>query len=238
MDELVVTAATHRGLVRESNQDRIVIGPWIAAPDRPGPVTLRLAPADGPMAVIDGMGGHAGGDLAAAIAAEAIASHGSGAVAGAALAGLLRAANRSVYDRMEQVPSMAGMGAAVACVAVTDSEIVVANVGDVRAYLVSDGYLIQLSVDDVAADGALTASLGGRAAFEPVDPHLACEPASASRVLVASDGLFGSVELEVLEGLVGDDDAGFVSRLIDAALSAGGMDNVSVAVVRRSGWGG
>lgn len=235
MAELVVTAATHRGLVRESNQDRIVVGPWIGAPQRSGVLTLRIEAADGPVAVIDGMGGHAGGDTAAMLAAETIASHGSGTAEGAVLAGLIQAANRAVYDGMQHLPNLASMGAAVACVAVTATEVIVANVGDVRAYLVSDGYLIQLSVDDTAADGALTASLGGRAVFEPVEPHLAQEPLSNARVLVASDGLFGAVELEVMEGLVSDDDAQFVTRLVDAALSAGGIDNVSVVLVRVGG---
>lgn len=235
MPELIVTAATHRGLVRRSNQDRIVVGPWIAAPDRPGPVTLRVTTAEGPVAVIDGMGGHAGGGLAAMIAAETIASYSGGVEQADALTDLIQAANRSIYDRMEQLPAVAGMGAAVACATVTDTEVIVANVGDVRAYLVSDGYLIQLSVDDAAPDGRLTASLGGRTAYERIDPHVAREPADASRVLVASDGLFGAVELDVLEGLVGDDDVGFVSRLVDAALSAGGVDNVSVALVRGLG---
>lgn len=238
MTELCVTVASHRGLVRGSNQDRIVVGPWILGPDRFGPVEIRIAASDGLVAVIDGMGGHAAGDLAAMITAETIASFGQATGDDEQLAGVTQAANRAIYDRMEQLPEAVGMGAALACVAIVDGELAVVNVGDVRAFVINDGYLIQLTVDDTAPGGALTASLGGRGQFEAVEPHVLREPAGAMRVLLASDGLTGAVDVETLEGLVDGDDRGMVVRMIEAALAAGAPDNVSIALLRAVRQGG
>ena len=232
MTPLRVTVASNRGLVRESNQDRVVVGPWILAPDRDGTVAISLDASDGLVAVIDGMGGHAGGELAATIAAEIIASFGHGTVDVDALAGIAQAANRAIYDRMEGFPAVAGMGAALACVAVDDEDLLVLNVGDVRAYLINDGYLIQLSVDDLAPGGSLTASLGGRARFEGVEPHVLREPAGGMRVLLASDGLTGAVDLEALEALVVDDDVLTITRMLDAVIAAGAPDNTSIVLLR------
>ena len=232
MTELCVTVVSHRGLVRGSNQDRIVVGPWILGPERDETVVVRIDALDGLVAVIDGMGGHAAGDLAAMVAAESVASFGQVTGDVDQLAGVVQAANRAIYDRMERLAEAVGMGVALACVAIVDGELVVVNVGDVRAFVINDGYLIQLTVDDTAPGGALTASLGGRAHFEAVEPHVLREPAGAMRVLLASDGLTGAVDVETLEGLVDGDDRGTVARMLEAALAAGAPDNVSIALLR------
>ena len=235
MTELRVTVASDRGLVREANQDRIVVGRWILGPESEGPATIRADQSDWLVSVIDGMGGHAGGGIAATIAAETIASYGEHAAGAELLTGIVEAANRAIYDRMNQHPSLTGMGAAVACATFHGDDLLVVNVGDVRAYLINDSYLIQLSVDDTSPDGALTASLGGRAHFEPVAPHVVRESGGNElRVLLASDGLTAAVGLDALEELVVDDDTQLVTGMLDAVLAAGAPDNVSLALLRRT----
>lgn len=188
---------TARGRVRETNQDAVVVGGLIGVGDAVKYQGVSLIPASGGrvFAVVDGMGGYSGGEDAAVLVA-------------AELARLDGAPPREWFDSwMEAVSDKvfrAGigletptMGAAVAMLVVTSAHIVSVNVGDCRAYRLTDGYLGQLSVDDREPGGPaniLTQSLGG----EPrtLDAHTLREPLPAepgSRFLLCSDGIHGFV---------------------------------------------
>lgn len=236
MTGLVVTAATHVGRVRNVNQDRIVVGPWILAPDSPAVTALGCRPGTNIVAVLDGMGGHAGGEFAATAAAEIVASFGGMVEDETAAEALVRQANDAVYKRMASIPSLAGMGTTLVGLALAGDNVVVFNVGDARAYVEADGYLLQASTDDAVDSGALTQSLGGRRVYEAVTPHIVLEPATGRRFLLASDGLFGHIDHAQIEQCLGaiapDDDASAVGALIGLALAEGGPDNVSVVLVR------
>jgi serine/threonine protein phosphatase PrpC len=136
------------GLVRTENQDRIAIDPAI-----------------GLYAVLDGMGGHRHGALAAELAAAAIrhfleASRESLdvtwpfgydfslSVDANRLTTSIKLANRLVWRRAEEALEHAGMGTTVAALLLHDGQAVAANVGDSRVYLFRNGQLVQLSIDD------------------------------------------------------------------------------------------
>jgi protein phosphatase len=145
--ELRFGAATDQGRVRPRNEDRFV--------------------ADGELgffAVVDGMGGHAGGELASATIAEAVtgfiresASHSEKTwPAGmdsrlSALANRLqvaiRAANRTLATRAQTDAALEGSGATMAAALCGDSRIAVSNVGDCRVYLLREGHLQQITRD-------------------------------------------------------------------------------------------
>lgn len=241
MTRLVATVATHVGRARTINQDRVVIGHWLLAPDSTTVSSLECGPGTNIVAVLDGMGGHAGGEIAATTAAEVVASHGGAVESVAAAEALVHRANDAVYEQMASIPPLAGMGTTLVGLALAGDDVVLFNVGDARAYVEADGYLLQVSTDDAVETGALTQSLGGRPAYESVTPHVVLEPAAGRRFLLASDGLFGHVDHAQIEGCLGSDDAAAVDALMNLALGEGGPDNVSVVLVRvlcREGFSG
>ena len=227
---LHVTAVTHRGLVRNTNQDRIVAGRWVLGPDDPDPVEIDLA-LGATVAVADGMGGAAGGDLAAGLAAGVLAS----ASRDGGPIDAVHRANRALYETSDQVPGLAGMGVTIAGVSVGPDDAVIFNIGDTRVYVEVDDELIQTSVDDSSPNrpAAVTASLGGLASYEPVTPHVSRELSAGRRFLVASDGLTGAVgDTEIRNAMAGTDDLPAVRELLRLALDRGGPDNVSIAIIR------
>ena len=144
-------------------------------------------------------------------------------------------ANAAVYEHMQGMPSLAGMGSTLAGVAVVDDVAVVFNVGDARVYVEADGYLVQLSIDDSGSGGALTQCLGGLSSYRAVQAHVTTEAVAGQRFILASDGLFGHLGEQLLEACLVDDDEETARNLLEAALDSGGPDNVSIAVVRCPG---
>jgi PPM family protein phosphatase len=230
-----VVAVTHVGLIRERNEDRVVVGPWILAPDRVEAVAITLDRPPFVAAVLDGMGGHAAGAVAATVAAEVVASMGDTVDDEASAAYLAEWANAAVYEHMQGIPALAGMGSTLAGVAMVDDVAVVFNVGDARVYVEADGYLVQLAVDDSGSGGALTQCLGGLTSYRAVQAHVTTEAVADQRFILASDGLFGHLGEQALEACLVDDDEETVRNLLEAALDGGGPDNVSIAVVRFPG---
>ena len=232
-----LAAITHRGLHRKENQDRIVVDGVVLASGN-----ARLAQLDlgrrGLLAVIDGMGGHPAGGVAAAVAADVIASGHTRLRTRDDVEALVSAANAEIYAMMRRIPGINGMGATIAGVVVSPDSLLVFNVGDARVYLEGGGYLIQASVDDRPTDaphGPITQSLGGLATHTPVDVHISREPAGRGRILVASDGLFAGVPHEALAQAMSKPLAGAAQVLADRALEAGGRDNISLGLIELCG---
>lgn len=225
-----VVAVSHVGRVRGRNEDRVVLGPCILGPHH-GRVHHARIDAGAVVAVLDGMGGHTGGDVAAQLAAE-VCSSAPSVTTPAAVQATIAHANRSIYDRMAEVPGLAGMGTTIAALTLVGDDALVGNVGDSRVYRLDDHGPVQLTVDDALSRTALTQSLGGGRRLTPVRPQVAVVPAVDQRFLPATDGLFGHLEPAVLAAAVCDDDHDTVSRLLAIALDAGGPDIISIAVVR------
>lgn len=229
---LSVVVLTHVGSVRGENQDRIVAGRWVLAPDHPLPEAITVPPAWPMVAVLDGMGGHTSGARAAVCAAEVLAGGSEPITTPAGAEAIVNRANDALFAQMAANPGCAGMGTTVAALVVADDDALVVNVGDSRVYSEMDGYLTQLSVDDAVGGGRLTQCLGGLTVPQPLDVHVTAVPWRGRRFVLASDGLFGEVPDEVLERCFVADDVATAGRLLETALAAGGSDNVSVAIVR------
>lgn len=233
------------GRVRSENQDAIALPP----PDAPGPWLFLLA---------DGMGGVAGGARASGLAIKTVLEamgpdKGEGPPADPAplLRRAAERANREIRAEAGRDPSLTGMGTTLVAAFIQEGRIVIANVGDSRAYLMRGGELTQISEDhslvqqevarglltpeqarNHAMKNVLTRALG--AADELEVDLFTRELARGDTLLLCSDGLHGPVPpttiAELLMASRRPDEA--AERLVDAANSQGGPDNVSVVVAR------
>jgi serine/threonine protein phosphatase PrpC len=242
-----VAALTHTGAVRPANEDALAVGDWLAGADLDRPKQHTLA-APSAVVVADGMGGHAGGQLASREAARYLARRVSGAGTPEAVATALRDANGHLYDLVERGEGAPGMGTTACVLALRPDGVVLGNVGDSRIYRWRAGELTQLSVDDTPgpklADGrtaarttpVLTQSLGGQPEPVPVDAHAEADaPQAGDAYLLVTDGLTDLVGRDAIAARLRDQpgDAA-VTALLDDALKEGGRDNVTIALVQLS----
>lgn len=222
-------AVSHPGRVRAGNEDAAVA-------------------EEGLFAVADGMGGHAGGEVASQVALEALR-----AGIGAGLVDAARAANRAVIDRAGADPALRGMGTTLCAMAVVTGAaptVEVVNVGDSRAYLLRDGDLSQITEDhnlvaQLEREGRITAEearvhpqrniitrvLGNDPDVEvdtfPIDPY------RGDRFLLCSDGLFNEVTPDAIADVLRHrrEPQAAADELVRRALDGGGRDNITVVVV-------
>lgn len=197
------------------------------------------------VAVADGMGGHAAGEVASALALRTLQD---ALTEGRELGDAFRMANARVRQ-MASEPGKQGMGTTMTAVLVEGSQFRVANVGDSRVYLISDSGIRQLtddhsfvaeamkrgqSKDDAMATpwrDALTRSIGTE---EEVDVDVfgpfPLEPDSA--FVICSDGLYKTLTDDDLRDLFvrSDGPRGAAQAMVSAAYAGGSDDNISVAI--------
>ena len=235
-----VTAFTHRGLLREHNEDSITVAGWVSDVAMSGLRRSRHELA-APLlcAVADGMGGHAAGEIASRYAIKRLAAEPFAAAEASAVAAALAAVNAELYRTMRSDRSLAGMGTTVAGLLLAAGRALWFNIGDSRIYRHRDGSLRQLSIDDVPAgarSGIITQSLGGALAFAPVDPHIGVGDLEIpSRWLICSDGLTDMVDAAEIEHCLAGSDEQAARRLFEAAMAAGGADNISIVLASVGG---
>ena len=243
MPYVAVSALSHPGLLRERNEDSLVVGPWtLCATVTESPQTL-VFPLGTPLviAVADGLGGHPGGDVASALVARRIASIGAVLEDEDAVRAVLNACNRAVYQAAGEDGELTAMGTTVAGIVVRPGSLLVFNVGDSRVLAASRDGLRQVSVDDSPplepwqrTTSLVTQCLGGSPGYRAVHPHVTAAPLSpGDRYLVCTDGLTDPLPTDVLEELMREHDDGRAAfELWKAAIAAGGPDNITLAVVR------
>lgn len=224
-------ARSDRGLVRANNEDSVYAG-------------ARL------LALADGMGGHAAGEVASQLMIAALA-HLDDDEPGEDLLGKLDAAthegNATIADQVEEDPELEGMGTTLTAILFAGSRLGLVHIGDSRAYLLRDEQLTQITRDDtfvqsLVDEGRITAeqahthpqrSLIMRALTgNEIEPTLTMREARAGdRYLLCSDGLSDVVSDETIANTMreGTHDE-CADRLIELALRSGGPDNVTVIV--------
>ncbi|WP_007026753.1 PP2C family protein-serine/threonine phosphatase [Saccharomonospora iraqiensis] len=224
-------ARSDRGLVRSNNQDSVYAGP-------------RL------LALADGMGGHAAGEVASKVVIASLAPLDDDEP-GDDLVTQLRDAvtegNRAISELVAGDPDLDGMGTTLTAVLFSGSRLGLVHVGDSRAYLMRGGQFSQITRDDsfvneLLEQGRITEE---EAATHPqrslllkaltgheVEPSVTVREARAGdRYLLCSDGLSGMVSNENLaEALRIPDPQDCADRMIELALKGGGTDNVTVIV--------
>ncbi|MBU3060116.1 protein phosphatase 2C domain-containing protein [Nocardia sp. NEAU-G5] len=224
-------ARSDRGLVRGNNEDSVYAG-------------ARL------LALADGMGGHAAGEVASQLMIAALA-HLDDDEPGDDLLGKLDRAvhsgNAAIADQVEEEPELDGMGTTLTAILFAGKKLGLAHIGDSRAYMFRDDVLTQITRDDtfvqsLVDEGRITAeqahthpqrSLIMRALTgNEIDPTLTMREARAGdRYLLCSDGLSDVVSDETIANTLreGNTDES-ADRLIELALRSGGPDNVTVVV--------
>lgn len=252
---ITVAAASDVGQVREHNEDHFLVGdldsgtlldsaePWQAEVDR-GPLVV----------VCDGMGGVEGGEVASELAAQAIWREMKGTPAtrdpevfARLLRRATRVANHDVHAMSKREPGLEGMGTTVSAAGIVADRLVIATVGDSRAYVLRSGEIVQVTRDQSLSSALLAAGhdpeLAERAGSailqalgvgEDVEPSLSIiELRRGDRVLLCSDGLHGLVGDPALRLLMSEPHtvAEAVSLLVTAARAAGGTDNITAVVV-------
>jgi PPM family protein phosphatase len=229
---------THTGRVRSRNEDALLQRPH-----------RRL------FAVADGMGGHAGGDIASRIAIDILderTAAGSHDVAGD-LETALRAGHEAILKAAGADSALSGMGTTLTALRFDGTgRGVVAHVGDSRAYRYRDGELVQLTrdqtwVQDQVDAGLLTARqakrhpyaamLTGALGIEGIDLVVEItelEPRPGDLFLLCTDGLVARLDDDDIGRILAADQdlAATADALVDAANAAGGPDNITVALVR------
>jgi protein phosphatase len=234
------------GRVRTINEDSVAF----VLPSEPSEATPRR----GLMLVADGMGGHAAGEVASSIAAEVVRRclfEIEGKVPDI-LSIAFNAANNAIFDYAKNHPENAGMGTTCTALAIEGETAWLAHVGDSRAYLLRGSELRQLSDDQtlvakmvreglMSAEEAKTSEhsniiLQALGTGEQIQPQFSTEALSllpGDALIVCSDGLHGLVEDRVIADIAGRlPPTEACQELIQAALLAGGHDNVSVGVFR------
>jgi protein phosphatase len=238
---LIVHHLSDLGCVRDHNEDV---------------VTFRASesPTRGSLLVLaDGMGGAAAGEVASRLAADTvIRRYFDPALAGldaqSALARAVLDANEAVFAASQSGSHLSGMGTTCTALAITGMDFFIAHVGDSRAYRIEDGSIEQLTEDHSLAEEMRRRSGGVQAPShvprnilsrclgvgEIVDidliPHIG-EVKPGLTLLLCSDGLSGLVpDTTILDHVRREPPDVACRRLIDAARTEGGPDNISVLI--------
>jgi protein phosphatase len=238
---MLAYGATHQGRKRENNEDAFLIAQKLS--------TAILA---------DGMGGENCGEVGSAITVQAVTDYlespESGLTREEAVKEAIRSANRQVIEAAKQRTECDGMGSTIVMAVWDAADVIIANVGDSRAYLYRAGELRQLSYDQNFANElrtklgfseerlrtmpnrhVLTMAVGP---FENILVRTHTEHLqSGDRLLLCSDGLHGPVDHATITRIVGEheDLEPAVGALIECALENGGPDNVTAVLLEYRG---
>lgn len=224
---------THQGLVRQSNQDSLLLESSVYG-------------------VADGMGGHNGGETASRVAVQVLknALRGKKPESRALEMGM-EAANRRIYDMASHDSSLSGMGTTVTLLWENGDEALLAHVGDSRAYLWRDGTLAQITQDhsvvaELVRNHVITAEMARNHPYRNVITRaVGVDPVVAPDLLthdlkpgdvwlLCSDGLYNMVDDERMACILRDaeSDEAAADRLLKAALEGGGTDNITFILAR------
>ena len=227
---------TDIGCLRDHNEDSLVVTPPL-------------------FAVADGMGGHAAGEVASEIAVRVLSELAPEHPDGEALGRAIEEANRAVIQAAREGRGRQGMGTTMTAAMLEGERLVIAKVGDSRAYLLHQGKLQQLTRDhslmaDMIEAGQLTPeearthpqrsvitrALGSDAHLHPDIYEINVE--TGDRLLICSDGLSGMIFDDQIENTLRrvQDPQRCASQLVNEAIAAGGHDNVTVIVADVTGY--
>lgn len=200
--------------------------------------------------VCDGMGGHAAGEVASAIAVETIAKTGPKTADATQLGAAVEAANAAIIEAAVNGVGRPGMGCTATAAVIEGTTLAIAHVGDSRAYLLHEGTLIRVTRDhsyveelvdagEITADEArvhpnrsvITRALGSDPAMYA--DHFTLNVEEGDRLILCSDGLSSMIPDGEIERVAQQSSTAQIctDNLVDAALAAGGGDNVTVVVV-------
>jgi PPM family protein phosphatase len=230
-------AFTDVGLRRKRNEDAVLVSGWVSQTHNGVLTEMRMQPGSPFVcAVADGMGGHAGGDVASRTAAQMIATMSAGWTGLDDISASLTYVSDWIHD-MSRDSELAGMGCTIAGVCMTTDELFVFNVGDSRVYSINGDSLDQLSIDDSVFDQAgrptniITQSLGQSTDVLLV-PHVKQLDVRDGSYLMCSDGVHGQMEHHDLQAATScNDRSDAAAVIIGTARANGAVDNFSFVLL-------
>ncbi|HEV2424792.1 MAG TPA: protein phosphatase 2C domain-containing protein [Terriglobia bacterium] len=267
--ELAVSGVTDQGRVRKNNEDNLAACDLSNGEILAGPFEFRraLGPQGVLLLVADGMGGQACGELASQMCSDLTPVRlldglrqiqtATRQELGGLLTRALESANQSILETSRNRPACKGMGTTATAALLRGTSVLVAQVGDSRAYLIRNGKMAQLTRDQTflnylvemgAVDAAVEAHDDPRRSIlvqalgtsEKLNVVLTeAEVQNGDRLLLASDGLYGPVKAdEILEIAGGNADLEDRCRsLVATANRHGGPDNITLILADISGPG-
>jgi len=240
IDNLNIFAATHIGRVRKVNEDRYLI--------------KKLDDGTVLLAVADGLGGEAAGDYAAEIVRSRLA--GLNQVPRGEeeqqLETLVKSADLAVYNEAGKDPDLEGMGTTLVCVLLRDGMVHWAHVGDSRLYVLRDRQLIRITEDQTFArflvqEGEITPEQApthySRHVLDQTVGCSICEPETGrlelkeeDLLILTTDGLHERIAADTMISILvaATDLETKAKSLVEAALDAGGKDNITIVIAERS----
>lgn len=235
--EVYTASLTHTGCVRQHNEDAVFVDEGLG---------LYL--------VADGMGGHAAGEVASQLVVDVVRD---AVQNGASLAAALHRAHRDIKTASDKGVGKPGMGSTVVAARLRGKELLIAWVGDSRAYLFRDlgngltltqvtkdhsfvqrlmdaGAISQEEARNHPKRNLITQSLGAEQLENVEVDETKLKLMPGDKILLCSDGLSGELRDDELLAIVkkhGDAPEVLVQALVQAACDAGGNDNISVVAI-------
>lgn len=240
IDSMDIFAVSHIGKVRKANEDRYFIKRF-----NDGSILLAVA---------DGLGGEVAGDYAAEIVIGKLGGigHIRKGKEEQQLAALVKEADLAVSREAESDPDLGGMGSTLICALLRNGNIYWVHVGDSRLYIFHNRQLTQMTEDQTFArfllqEGEITAEQASthysRHILDQTVGCGICEPETGrlefkekQLLILTTDGLHKKIDAEtIISQLVAETDLETKAKsLVEAALEAGGSDNITIVIARRS----
>ena len=242
MDNYLIAKATDVGATRQVNEDSM---------------TVFDSPNGQVLAVCDGMGGQAAGDVASQLAVniiENILTDNTFETPDEAIRRSVLAANQGVLNRTAQNPELEGMGSTCAMLIIKDGRVYCGWVGDSRIYYIANHTIRQISHDqsivqemldrgEITKEEAanhpqkneITNGIGVLGMSAPETMRMPITPEPGSVFLLCSDGLSGMIDDRQIERIVSNTQMTLqqkADRLVAMANDAGGLDNITVEMVQ------
>ena len=246
---VTATVVSHRGAMRPHNEDSVVAGGAVfEGLDDPTPYQLSwILRGRSIVAVADGLGGEAAGEVASTHAVRRLRALSDQILDGNGLAAVLSQISDEIVAAGRDDESCRGMATTVVGMLLAEDATYWFNVGDSPLLKVDGGYVGRIFVDDsprvpFGEPGAdvvttsLVTQVLGNPPDSPIVPHIGDDvPAPDQRYILCSDGLTTVVDDEQIERILGehDDDRQAVWTLWATAMNGGGPDNITIVLLRR-----
>ncbi len=246
---VVVAAKTDRGRVRRHNEDAFLLVDLDSGQRSDATAQWSVGDRGVLLAVSDGMGGAAAGEIASAVSVEALLSELQREEEGSVPDRLRRTVHRASKRVREEAkrPDRRGMGATLTTALFCGTIVHLAQIGDSRAYLLRDGGIVQVTHDQsyvqmLIDEGMMTPEEAERSPQKSVLLQAMGQPGelrvdlgrlgirASDRLLLCSDGLTNAISDDEILKLAMGDPREAASLLIDAANAAGGPDNITVVL--------
>ena len=240
IDNLNIFAVTHIGRVRKAKEDRYLI--------------KKLDDGSVLLAVADGLGGEPAGDYAAEIVRSRLAgiNQVTKGEEQQQLEALVQAADLAVYNEASKNPDLEGMGTTLVCVLLRECSSHWVHVGDSRLYVLRDRKLTKITEDQTFArflveEGEITPEqVSNHYSRHVLDQTVGCgicEPETGrlefkadDLLILTTDGLHDKIATEAMISILLAE-TGLETKaksLVAAALAAGGKDNITIVIAKRS----